>query len=94
MGTLSVRIVDDLTGQEMAARVYHTAVDGKPYTPPDSYERLATLSRHLFHTPGHYTTHVPVGPFTIEVAQRLRVRGRQDDGRREGRRTTSRSRSG
>ena len=69
MGTLSVRVVDDLTGQETPARVYHTAVDGKPYTPPDSYERLATLNRHVFHTPGHYTTHAPVGTFTIEVAK-------------------------
>ncbi len=69
MGTLSVRIVDDATGQPTGARVYQTAADGKPYTPPDSYERLATLNRHLFHTPGTYVTHAPAGPFKIEVAK-------------------------
>ena len=62
MGTLAVRIVDDLTGQEIPARVYQTAADGKPYTPGDSYERLSQLNRHLFHTPGHYVTHAPPGP--------------------------------
>ena len=69
MGTLAVRIVDDLTGQEVAARVYQTAADGKPYTPGDSYERLSQLNRHLFHTPGRYVTHAPPGPFKIEVAK-------------------------
>jgi TolB protein len=69
MGRVAVRIVDDATGEETPARVYHTAADGKPYTPGDSYERLATLNRHLFHTPGRYVTHVPPGPLTIEVAK-------------------------
>ncbi len=69
MGTVSVRVVDDATGAEVAARVYQTAADGKPYTPPDSYERLAALNRHLFHTPGHYITRAPVGPFKIEVTR-------------------------
>ena len=49
--------------------IYQTAADGKPYTPPDSYERLAALNRHLFHTPGHYITRAPVGPFKIEVTR-------------------------
>jgi TolB protein len=69
MGTVSVRVVDDATGLETPARVYHTAADGKPYTPGDSYERLATLNRHLFHTPGRYVTQAPPGTFTIEVAK-------------------------
>ena len=69
MGTVAVRIVDDATGQEMAARVYQTAADGKPHTPDDSYERLSQLNRHLFHTPGHYVTNAPPGPFKIEVAK-------------------------
>jgi len=69
MGTVTVRIVDDATGEETPARVYHTAADGKPYTPPDSYERLATLNRHVFHTPGRYTTRVPVGRLVIDVAK-------------------------
>src|SRR6185436_12313502 len=37
------------------------------YTPADSYERFGPLNRHLFHTPGHYTTEAPPGPFTIEA---------------------------
>ncbi|MEP7116318.1 MAG: CehA/McbA family metallohydrolase [Acidobacteriota bacterium] len=69
MATVAVRVVDDLTGEETPARVYQTAADGKPYTPGDSYERLATLNRHLFHTPGHYVTHAPPGPFKIEVTK-------------------------
>lgn len=69
MGAVSVRIVDEATGLETPARVYHTASDGKPYTPPDAYERLATLNRHLFHTPGRYVTSVPPGPLKIEVAK-------------------------
>ncbi|MDH4063316.1 MAG: CehA/McbA family metallohydrolase [Acidobacteriota bacterium] len=69
MGTVAVRIVDDATGEPMAARVYQRASDGKPYTPGDSYERLAALNRHLFHTPGRYVTSVPPGALTIEVAR-------------------------
>lgn len=69
MGTIAVRVIDDATGGETPARVYQTASDGKPYTPADSYERLATLGRHLFHTPGRYVTRAPVGRFTIEVAK-------------------------
>lgn len=69
MGTVNVRIVDAITGQPTPARVYHTASDGKPYTPGDSYERLAALNRHLFHTPGSYITQVPPGPFTIEAVK-------------------------
>ncbi|MGE0813697.1 MAG: CehA/McbA family metallohydrolase [Vicinamibacterales bacterium] len=69
MGTVSVRVVDDATGHETAARVYQTASDGKPYTPADSYERLGPLNRHLFHTPGHYVARVPVGRFTIEATK-------------------------
>lgn len=69
MGRLDVRIVDAATNRETEARVYHTAVDGKPYTPADSYERLGPLSRHLFHTPGHYSTEAPAGSFTIEAVK-------------------------
>jgi Tol biopolymer transport system component len=69
MGRLSVRVVDAATGRETEARIYHTAVDGKPYTPSDSYERFGPLNRHLFHTPGHYTTEVPPGSLTIEAAK-------------------------
>ncbi|MCC7179584.1 MAG: CehA/McbA family metallohydrolase [Acidobacteria bacterium] len=66
MGRIDVRVVDE-RGRETPARVYHTASDGKPYTPSDAYERLSTLNRHLFHTRGRYTTEAPPGPFRIEA---------------------------
>ncbi len=69
MGRLNVRVVDALTGLPTEARVYHTASDGKPYTPADSYERLSQLNRHLFHTRGRYTTEAPPGAFTIEAVK-------------------------
>ena len=68
MGRLDVRIVDE-RGRETEARVYHTASDGKPYTPADAYERLSTLRRHLFHTRGRYSTEAPPGPFRIEATK-------------------------
>lgn len=68
MGRLDVRIVDE-RGRETEARVYHTASDGKPYTPADAYERLSALDRHLFHTRGRYTTDAPPGAFRIEVTK-------------------------
>lgn len=68
MGRLDVRIVDE-RGRDTEARVYQTASDGKPYTPSDSYERLSTLRRHLFHTRGRYQVEAPTGPFRIEVAK-------------------------
>ena len=69
MGRINVRVVDAATGKETEARVYHTASDGKPYTPADAYERFGPLNRHLFHTAGHYTTEAPVGSFTIEAVK-------------------------
>jgi hypothetical protein len=68
MGRLEVRIVDE-RGRETEARVYHTAADGKPYTPAIAYERLSTLGRHLFHTRGKYSIDAPPGAFRIEVTR-------------------------
>jgi TolB protein len=69
MGRLNVRVVDALTGLPTEARIYHTASDGKPYTPSDSYERLSQLNRHLFHTRGRYSTEAPPGAFIIEAVK-------------------------
>jgi hypothetical protein len=69
MGRLNVRVIDAVSGRETEARIYHTAADGKPYTPADSYERFGPLNRHLFHTPGHYTIEAPAGPFKIEAVR-------------------------
>jgi WD40 repeat protein len=68
MGRVDVRIVDE-RGRETGARVYHTASDGKPYTPADAYERLSTLGRHLFHARGRYSVDAPPGAFRIEATK-------------------------
>ena len=68
-GRVSVAVVDEATGQPTAARVYQTAVDGKPYTPVESYERLSQLRRRLFHTAGRYVAEVPAGSLTIEAVR-------------------------
>lgn len=71
MGTLDVSIVDASSGagQEVAARVYQRASDGKPYTPDDAYERIGPLNRRLFHSQGHYRIEAPPGAFTIEAVR-------------------------
>ena len=68
MGTVTVRVVDE-SGAETAARIYQEASDGKTYTPSDSYERLSSLNQQLFHTPGSFTTEVPVGTFRVQAVK-------------------------
>jgi hypothetical protein len=88
MGRLDVRILDE-RGRETEARVYHTASDGKPYTPADAYERIATLERRLFHTRGRYSTEAPPGAFRIEVTKGFEYAvARQDVDIKAGRTTT------
>jgi dipeptidyl aminopeptidase/acylaminoacyl peptidase len=67
MGRVEVEVIDAATGRPTAARIYAQASDGKPYTPPDSYERVSTLNKHLFHTYGRYTCEVPTGPYSVEA---------------------------
>jgi dipeptidyl aminopeptidase/acylaminoacyl peptidase len=69
MGTVSVRVLDEVTREETPARIYPKASDGKAYTPVDSYERLSSLSEHLFHTPGKFTVMVPPGPYSVEAVK-------------------------
>jgi len=88
MGRLDVRIVDE-RGRETPARVYHTASDGKPYTPSDTYERLSTLNRHLFHTRGRYTIEAPPGAFRIDAMKGFEYAvSRQDVDVKAGQTTT------
>ena len=76
MGTLSVRIVDDVTGQETPARVYHTAADGKPYTP----RRFLRTAGHAQPPPvphaGPLRDPGAAGPVHHRGRQGLRVRRR------------------
>lgn len=69
MGTVEVEIIDAATGRLTPARVYAQASDGKPYTPEDSYERVSTLNQHLFHTPGHFSSAVPPGPYSLKAVK-------------------------
>jgi Tol biopolymer transport system component len=64
MGTLEVR----LSG---AARFTVTGSDGKTYTPPSAYARVAGRHSHtdFFHAQDHFTLDLPPGAATIEVAR-------------------------
>ncbi|HUU33163.1 MAG TPA: CehA/McbA family metallohydrolase, partial [Vicinamibacterales bacterium] len=61
VGTLSVRVVDDATGQVIGARTHLTAADGKQYVPTDAYARVSGIGDRIFHTDGTFTVDVPVG---------------------------------
>ena len=61
VGTLSVRVVDDATGQVIGARIHLTAADGKQYVPADTYARVSGIGDRIFHTDGTFTVDVPVG---------------------------------
>jgi len=54
-----------------AARFYLTGSDGKTYTPPDAYQRVAGRSSHrdFFHAVQRFTVDVPPGETAIEAAK-------------------------
>ncbi|MBL8230438.1 MAG: CehA/McbA family metallohydrolase [Bryobacterales bacterium] len=64
MGTLEVRIGG-------AARFYLTGSDGKSYTPPTSYQRVAGRHsmRDFFHAEHRFTVDLPAGEATLEAAR-------------------------
>jgi len=64
MGQLEVRIAG-------AARFYVTAADGKTYTPPTSYMRVAGRHSHreFFHAESRFVVDLPPGEATVEVAR-------------------------
>ena len=68
-GKLAVEVVDAETGQPTAARIYLRAADGKAYTPPDAYHRVANRAMHydFFHTDGTFALDLPEGPVTVEA---------------------------
>ncbi|MBP7775912.1 MAG: CehA/McbA family metallohydrolase [Acidobacteria bacterium] len=61
MGTLTVRVVDDATGEVIAARTHLAASDGKQYLPRDAYARVSGIGDRIFHTAGTFTAELPVG---------------------------------
>jgi TolB protein len=64
MGTLEVAI-------NGAARFYLTAADGKTYTPPSSFQRVAGRFTHrdFFQAEERFTVELPPGEATLEVAR-------------------------
>ncbi|MFN7922528.1 MAG: CehA/McbA family metallohydrolase [Bryobacteraceae bacterium] len=66
MGTLEVRF-------QGAARFYLTGSDGKSYSPPDSYARVAGRSSHrdFFHAENRFVVQLPPGEATLEAARGL-----------------------
>ena len=69
MGVLSVRTVDDSTGEEVASRIHLTAADGRFYAPPDAYARIGGAGEHSFHQAGSFRMEVPVGSLEIEAVR-------------------------
>jgi len=69
MGTLKVRVSDAESGELTDARIYLTASDGKAYTPPDAYHRVAARAMNFdfFHTDGRFVVDVPAGEVVLEV---------------------------
>ncbi len=65
VGTLSVRVVDDATGETLAARTHLAASDGKQYVPSDAYARVSGIGDRIVHTPGPFTVQVPAGKVTM-----------------------------
>ena len=65
-----MRTVDGGTGELTASRIHLTASDGRFYAPPDAYARIGGLGGdHLFHTAGHFTLELPVGPAALEAVK-------------------------
>jgi TolB protein len=61
MGRLSVRVVDDASGQAIGARTHLTAADGRHYVPIDGYARVSGIGDRVFHTSGTFAVDLPVG---------------------------------
>ena len=75
MGQVRVRIMDESTGRNTAARVYAVASDGKTYAPADAYSRIATTRMtyrsgdHVFHTEGEFTLEAPAGKLRLDAVK-------------------------
>jgi hypothetical protein len=69
MGVLSVRTVDEATGESTGSRVHLTASDGKFYAPADAYARVSSQGDFLFHHPGSFRLEVPAGRLSLDVVK-------------------------
>ena len=69
MGVLSVRTVDDATGEEVASRIHLRAADGRFYAPPDAFARIGGAGEHSFHQAGSFRMELPVGSLEIEAVR-------------------------
>ncbi|MDE2660300.1 MAG: CehA/McbA family metallohydrolase [Acidobacteriota bacterium] len=69
MGVLSVRTVDDGTGEEVASRIHLRAADGRFYAPPDAFARIGGAGEHSFHQAGSFRMELPVGTLEIEAVR-------------------------
>ncbi|MYF76374.1 MAG: hypothetical protein F4174_03290 [Acidobacteria bacterium] len=69
MGVLSVRTVDDATGEEVASRIHLRAADGRFYAPPDAFARIGGAGEHSFHQAGSFRMELPVGTLEIEAVR-------------------------
>lgn len=67
MGKLRVRVTEN--GRPTTARIYLHGSDGKAYTPPDAYHRVANRAMHydFFHTAGEFVVDVPPGETVVEA---------------------------
>lgn len=80
VGQLHVRVVDESSGLETAARIYAVASDGKSYPPADSYARIAGIrmtyrsGEHIFHSSGEFTLEAPAGKLTVEAVKGFEYR--------------------
>ena len=68
-GVLSVRTVDEATGEETASRIHLSAGDGRFYAPTDAFARIGGAREHSFHQPGRFRLEVPTGPLAIEAVK-------------------------
>jgi Tol biopolymer transport system component len=80
MGQVHVRVVDEGSGLQTAARIYNVASDGKFYPSADAYARVSGTrmtyrsGEHIFHSPGDFTLEVPAGKVTIEAVKGFEYR--------------------
>ena len=67
VGHVRITVADEATGEQLGARIYNRASDGKTYVPDGVYHRLGRLNEHFFHTEGSFVLEAPAGEMRIEA---------------------------